>query len=292
LPEQFSCRVTLNGRELPVEISGRSPARTGVPGVGSESASVAVLYVDLENRGNEGVELDYWRTTNDKTQFRDYIHDAQARLMAGVQVRALRTGITTASDANGLFTIEVPASYRKGRFPSLATETLVFSKPGYRVLEYRDLVLNPEVNPLDIVLEKGSGTVVRRNLSLHNNEQEVFTFKGAAREVPDGYVGEIFSFEIEPSIFDGGWISCQRGAKAILKGRNLKSVEIFLYSTGTGIGEMRPGSIGQMIRARTSSQEDTWELPLPSVMTSNFWAQAIDANGKTIRSMDLGNVGY
>jgi hypothetical protein len=53
-----------------------------------------------------------------------------------------------------------------------------------------------------------------------------------------------------------------------------------------------PGSIGKMKRVRDSPQEDTWELPLPSVMTTNFWAQAIDANGQTIKSMDLGNVGY
>jgi MFS family permease len=43
---------------------------------------------------------------------------------------------------------------------------------------------------------------------------------------------------------------------------------------------MGPGSIGQMKRVRASPQEDTWELPLPSVMTTNFWAQAIDTNGK------------
>jgi hypothetical protein len=78
----------------------------------------------------------------------------------------------------------------------------------------------------------------------------------------------------------------------ILKGRNLRSVEVFFYSTGTGIGEMGPRSAGKMKKVRTSPQEDTWELPLPDVMTTNFWAQAIDANGKTIKSMDLGNVAY
>lgn len=55
---------------------------------------------------------------------------------------------------------------------------------------------------------------------------------------------------------------------------------------------MGPGSAGQMNKVRTSQQDDTWELPLPDVMTTNFWAQAIDTNGKTIRSMDLGNVAY
>jgi hypothetical protein len=285
LPQQFSCRVTVSGRELPVESTGRSGPRTG-------SAAVATLVVDLENRGVESVESDYWRTTNDSTKFRDYIQDDQDRLIAGVQVRALRSGITTISDANGLFTLEVPATYRKGKPPSIATETLIFSKRGYRTLEYRDLVLNPDVNPLSIRLEKGTGTVVRRNRSLSNGEYDSFSFAGKARELPDGYAGEIVSFEIEPSIYDGGWALAQRGARALLKGRNLRSVEVFFYSTGTGIGEMGPGSAGRMRKVRSSPQEDTWELPLPDVMTTNFWAEAIDANGKTIKSMDLGNVAY
>jgi hypothetical protein len=285
LPQQFSCRVTLNGRELPVESTGRSGPRAG-------SAVVATLIVDLENRGVESVESDYWRTTNDATKFRDYIQDDEDRLIAGVRVRALRSGIATISDANGLFTLEVPASYRKSKPPSIATETLTFSKPGYRTLEYRDLVLNPDVNQLSIRLEKGSGTLVRRNRSLSNGEYDSFTFGGKARELPDGYAGEIVSFEIEPSIYGGGWTLAQRGAKVILKGRNLRSVEVFLYSTGTGIGEMGPRSAGQMRKVRSSLQEDTWVLPLPDVMTTNFWAEAIDANGKTVKSMDLGNVAY
>jgi hypothetical protein len=282
LPQQFSCRVTLNGRELPVESAGGS--LSGQP-------AVATLVVDLENRGLESVDADYWRTTNDPTKFRDYIQDDEARLIPGVKVRALRSGITAISDANGLFTLEVPASYRKGKPPSIATETLVFSKSAYRSLEYRDLVLDPGVNRLSIRLERGTGTVVRRNRSISNGEYDSFTFAGKARELPDGYAGEIVSFEIEPSIYNG-WTLGERGAKVILKGRNLRSVEVFFYSTGTGIGEMGPGSAGQMNKVRTSQQEDTWELPLPDVMTTNFWAQAIDANGKTIKSMDLGNVAY
>jgi len=47
------------------------------------------------------------------------------------------------------------ASYRKGKTPPAAMETLVFSKPGYRYLEYERLVLNPGVNGLDILLERG-----------------------------------------------------------------------------------------------------------------------------------------
>jgi hypothetical protein len=145
---------------------------------------------------------------------------------------------------------------------------------------------------LSIRLEKGTGTVVRRNRSLSNGEYDSFTFAGKARELPDGYAGQIDSFEIEPSIYDGGWTLAQRGAKVLLKGRKLKSVEILSYPTGTGLGEAGPYSVGQMKKLRTSPQEDTWELPLPDVMTTSFWAQAIDTNGKTIKSMDLGNVAY
>lgn len=237
-------------------------------------------------------ENDYWRTTNDPTEFRAYIEDREAGLIPGVQVRALLRGISATSDENGLFTLEVPASYRKGKAPSVSVETLIFSKPGYQTLQYRDVVLNPGVAPLEIVLEKGTGTEVRRNLSLSNNGQdEVFTFKRSARRVPEGYSGEIFSFEIEPPTYDGGWNLCQSGAKAVLRGRNLKSVEIFFYSTGTGIGETGPASAGQMNKVRTSPQQEIWELSVPDILATNFWAQAIDTNGKTIKSIDLGPVG-
>jgi hypothetical protein len=42
-----------------------------------------------------------------------------------------------------------------------------------------------------------------------------------------------------------------------------------------------------------SSQRDTWTLQMPrSIMATNFWAEAKDAGGQTIKSQDLGNVGY
>ncbi len=286
LPREFSCRVTLHGRELLV-----------VRGGGSEKARQTILWVETENREVEGDALDYWATTNEATQFRAYIQDRDAgQLISGVKVTALRRGFTTTSDANGLFTLEVPASYRKGKTPPTAIETLVFSKPGYRRFEYRDLILNPGVIPLEVLLEKGTGTVVRRNRSIHNGgttEDEVFTFAGRARQAPNGNRGEIISLDIEPSVYEGGWIMCkQRGAKAVVKGRHLKSVEILWYPTGTGVGLLGPASAGLMKRVRTSPPGDTWEIEVPDVMATNFWAQGIDVNGKTVRSMDLGNVGW
>jgi len=298
LPKQFSCRVTLNGQELQVVSAGvEIRPWTGPKWAHLEHASQTTISVDSDNRVVEGVELDYWETTNDPTQFRSYIQDLDTgQLISGVKVTALYSGITSTSDASGLFTLEIPASCRKGKTPPAATETLIFSKPGCRRFEYRDLILNPGVNPLEVFLEKGSGTVVRKNRSIHNGgtpEDQFFTFEGSARQAPNDNRGEIISLEIEPSAYEGGWIMCkQRGAKAVVKGRNLKSVEIFWYSTGTGIGLMPPAKAGPMKKVRTSPQGDTWELEVPDLMATNFWAQGIDANGKTVKSMDLGNVGW
>jgi len=280
LPRQFSCRITLNGREFPVETFSLS---VGQPSPGA-------IVVHLENKEREPVADDYWSTTNDPSVFRDYLEDQSHNLIAGVQVRSLRSNITAESDANGLFTLEIPASYRKGKPPSLATETLVFSKAGYQTIEYRDLVLNPGVVGLDLVLKPGTGTEVRRNLSIRNGKNQVFSFKGAARKLPEGFVGEIFSFEIVPSTFRDGWTTCGGNAKAILKGRKLKSVDIFLYPTGTALGENGPYLLGHMTRLQSSPQGDTWELPIGNLMTTNFWAQAIDENGNTLKSIDLANV--
>ena len=277
---RFSCRIVLNGRELPVETYSRGAGRT----------APVVINVNLENKAEEPADDDYWSTTNDPTVFRYYLEDQNHDLIAGVQIRSLRSNITAESDANGLFTLKIPASYRNGKPPSLATETLVFSKAGYQTVEYRDLVLNPGVMGLSFVLKQGTGTEVHRNLSIRNGENEVFSFKGAARQVPEGVVGEILSFQIVPSAFSAGWTMCGREAKAILKGRKLKSVDIFLYSTGTGLGEDGPYLVGQMIRVGSSPQEDTWELPIGNLMTTNFWAQATDENGKLIKSLDLCNV--
>ena len=92
---------------------------------------------------------------------------------------------------------------------------------------------------------------------------------------------------------EGGWIVCkQAGAKAVVKGRNLKSVEIFWYSTGTGIGLMPPAKAGPLRKVSASPDGDTWEIELPDLMATDFWAQAIDAHGNVVKSMNLGNVGW
>lgn len=299
IPQTFSCSVTLGGRALQVVSGSYSPALPGIipKWAHLRHASEATIWVNMNNRDVEGEDLDYWRTTVDPTRFHAYIQNLDSgELISGVRVTAPPSGIVATSDANGLFTLEVPASYRKGKSPPTATVTLVFSKPGYCRFEYRQLVLNPGVNSLDIFLEEGTGTVVRKNRSLSNRGgwvgDEFLMLGESAGEESDGAHGEVFLLDIEPSSYQGGWMKCtRRGAKAVVKGRNLKSVEIYWYSTGTGMGLYPPGKAGPMRKVKTSPQEDTWELELPDLMTTDFWAQAIDVNGKTIKSMDLGNVG-
>src|SRR5260370_15513213 len=214
-PQEFSCRVTLDGRELEVaavESEVEIHTWTGPKWVHAKKARQTIIWVRTDHRDEQGEELDDWRTSNDPTQFRAYIQDLDARqLVPDVQVTALRSGITTASDANGLFTLEVPAADRRGKTPPTATETLVFSKPGYQRFEYQDLILHPGLNPLEILLERGTGTVVRRNGSLRKggswNDDQFFAFKGTG-EAPDGGRGRIISLEIEPSAYERGWILC------------------------------------------------------------------------------------
>jgi hypothetical protein len=149
------------------------------------------------------------------------------------------------------------------------------------------LILNPGANDISIALEKGSGRMIIRNLDLRNGASELLILPPGGSP-PNA--GEITSFEIAPATVDGGWIMCQSPAKAILKGRNLKAVEVFWFPTGTGIE--KPVAAGAMKKVRASAQQDTWELPLSDVMSTSFWAQATDVNGGVIKSIDLGNVGF
>lgn len=136
LPKEFSCRVRLRGRELQVVTIGRDVCPwTGSRWVRVEDACQAIIWVSIGNKDVEGVQLNYWSTTDDPTQFRAYVQDLHTgQFIPDVKVIALSSGVVTRSDAKGLFTLEVPASYRKGKTPPAATETLVFSKPGYRHL--------------------------------------------------------------------------------------------------------------------------------------------------------------
>jgi hypothetical protein len=285
-----SCRVTLNGRELPV-MSGSMELEVPYRGR-ADKVLRTVIYVSTG--GPTDQEGGDW-SSNSPTLFRAYIQDKEARrLLDGVEIKAVHSGITTRSDSDGLFTIEIPASFRLGKSPSLATETLVFVKPGYETLEYRQLVLQPGLTTLEVLLQKRAGALIRINRSLTNRgnplEDEYIESPGRALHIPEGYPGKIISLEVSPSTYDG-WTLFKKGAKAIVKSHNLANLEIFWVPTGTGVTSSVAG--GKMKKVRSSPQEDTWELQLSDeIMSTSFWAQGTDKEHATVRSIDLGNVGY
>lgn len=103
--------------------------------------------------------------------------------------------------------------------------------------------------------------------------------------------GTILSFSVEPSTKVQGWVMYRDGAKAILKGKNIKSAEVRFYPTGTGITES--SSAGKMQKISESAEGDIWEVKLPTlILATNFWVEAEGLDGKKIKSTDLGNVGY
>ena len=115
--------------------------------------------------------------------------------------------------------------------------------------------------------------------------------------------GRILSFAVEPSRKEGGWTLYTYGAKAIFKGEKLLSVELRYSPTGAGAGNGQPDGykLGNMARLErcAAGQEcspdmpDMWFYNMPKNLTAtNFWAVAKDAQGNTLKSNDLGNVGY
>lgn len=98
-------------------------------------------------------------------------------------------------------------------------------------------------------------------------------------------------FSIRPSENKNGWLTYVGGAKAILEGENLSSVEIRYMPTGTGMGEEYPD--GYVMGRAAQVGSTTWELLLPeSLLTTNVWAVAKDNSGKILKSNDLGKVIY
>jgi len=298
LPPRNSCRVTVNGAPLYVLSGGGGGSQIPLPRalpswIGLRNFSVAEIKVSSQPSDNRTSAGD-WETTGEATQFRSYIQDPDtAELLSGVKVTALPSGITTTSDGNGLFTLEIPASYRKGKFPAMATQTLVFSKPGYKTLEYRQLVLHPGIRPLEVFLPKGTGTLVRTNGSIDSPGNpyydEFATYRGKAPEHPPAGRGEILSFEITPFTYDGSWINCESGAKAVLKARNLTQASIGWTPTGT---QMAGHEASQSLKKVNSSPDgDTWEAELTDIMSTNFTVGGIDKARKNVSTMDLGNVG-
>lgn len=295
LPQTFSCRVTVNGKAQNVGYGFEIYHPRVLPVWAHLRDLTGTIYVNSQPENNRTWSENYWQTTDAPTLFRAYIQDPNtAALIPNVKVTALPSGISIMSDANGLFTLEIPARYRKGKFPSMATQTLIFSKPGYKTFEYRQLVLNPGLVPLEAFFSKGSGTLVRVNESIRNEgnswQDEFSAHPGDAPQHPPAGSGEIISFEIAPPIkYDGTWIICDEGTSAVLKARNLTQAVISWTPTGTN---MAGHDVSQsMKKVATSPDGDTWDAELPNVMSTNFVVGGIDKLGKSVRTMDIGNVG-
>lgn len=293
LPKKLSCRVTVNGQQLNVYTYGFDFSHQNkLPSWIQLRPFIATIFTMPEADKNRTTPGNYWYS-DDPTLFRSYIQDpATAELISGVTVTALPSGITTTSDANGLFTLEVPASYRKGKFPTMAVQTLVFSKPGYKTLEYRQLVLHPGIQQLGIFLPTGRGTLVRTNGSIYPGnpyDDEFAAYPGKPPEHRPKDSGEILSVEITPYTLDANWIICPRGAKVIVKARNLKNVGVGWTPTGTGMEDY--GQSIPMRKVRTAPDGDTWEAVLSDVGSTSFAVGGTDRRGKSVASMDLGNVG-
>lgn len=102
---------------------------------------------------------------------------------------------------------------------------------------------------------------------------------------------EITSLSIEPSEYQNGRYVYKYGAKAVVRGNNLKNVEIRIMPTGTGMGMEYPD--GKLLGQATQINGNTWSLDMPeNLLTTSFWAEVEDPNGKRIKSLDLGHVSY
>jgi hypothetical protein len=85
------------------------------------------------------------------------------------------------------------------------------------------------------------------------------------------------------------WIYCDEGTSAVLKARNLTQATISWTPTGT---QMAGHDVSQsMKKVNTSPDGDTWDAELPDVMSTNFVVEGIGKDGKSVRTMDIGNVG-
>ena len=96
----FSCRVTVNGKQLFVVSAGGLRARSsrGPKWLALQHASEMVLTVQLTPTKTED-DLHYWEHTNDPAQFRAYVEDSNdGTLLSDVTITAAHSGISTTTD--------------------------------------------------------------------------------------------------------------------------------------------------------------------------------------------------
>lgn len=133
---------------------------------------------------------------------------------------------------------------------------------------------------------------MRKNMTITNAENyfkdEFMEFRRGAHESPKS--SQIISLEIIPSVYEGGWIVYGRNAKAVVHARNMKAIVISWTPTGTGV--TTPITEGKMNKVKHSSDGDVWELePSDQIMSTSFEADGTDTKHRSVRSIDLGNVG-
>ncbi len=135
-----------------------------------------------------------------------------------------------------------------------------------------------------VALAAGGVLVYRENMGM-NPVQEITPV--STNTISQIQEGSISSFAIIPSTKDGQpWTMYKKGAKAVLKAKNIASAELWYTPTGT---EMKSTFGGTMSKI----DQETWELELPeNLLTTSFWAEVTDLSGKKIKSVNLGNVGY
>lgn len=107
--------------------------------------------------------------------------------------------------------------------------------------------------------------------------------------------GKVISLIIEPSSRKDNWTTYSSGAKVILEGEKIKSAEVRIVPTGSGMGMLYPEGkvLGDMARIVSASEGESWILELPDyLMTTNFFVVATDFAGNKIKSIDLGQVAF
>lgn len=128
-----------------------------------------------------------------------------------------------------------------------------------------------------IIIAAIAFTAVSCNISGRSKNQ-IQTPPVAGNPCPEDKELIISSFTIEPFKKDSGWILYQKGAKAVLKGKNIASAKIKYMPTGTGIRLQYPN--GKSLGSMKQSSENTFILGVPEgLMTTSFWVEVKDSKG-------------
>jgi hypothetical protein len=119
--------------------------------------------------------------------------------------------------------------------------------------------------------------------------------QSAKTETPELMVAEagFRSLAIDPAKYESGWWAYKKGAKLAIDGYGFYSVLVKGYPTGTGVGEDFPDGLTLGEATLESGTQNSWSFVLPEgMLLTNLWVEGTTADGRMIKSQDLGNVGY